>query len=98
GAVGGGGGRAGGRVGGEGRRHVGVAAARRQRFWLRSDVPARGRAPDVRGNVERGQARPSAARPRALASRPRVRQTGGGLPCRSLSQRRSASVRPTAIP
>ena len=51
-----------------------------QGLRLRSDVPARRPDPDLRRDVERGQARPAAARQRAVAPRPRLPQAGGGLP------------------
>ena len=49
------------RLRGHGRRHAGVAAARRQGFRLRSDVPARRPRPHLRRDDERGETRPAAA-------------------------------------
>ena len=65
------------------RRHAGLAAARRQRFWLRSDVPAgrprRRPIAHLRRDGKRGKTRPAAARQRPFASRPRLPQTRGGV-------------------
>ena len=62
------------------RRHAGLAAARHRRLRLRSDVFARWPWPHLRRDGEHREARPAAARPRPVASCPRVRETGGDLP------------------
>ena len=56
------------------------AAARREGFRLRSDVPARRLRPDLRRDDARAEARPAAEGPRALAPRPRFPQARGGVP------------------
>ncbi len=62
------------------RRHAGVAAARHRRLRLRSDVHARWLHAQLRRDDLYREARPAAAGPRAVASRPRVCKTGGDLP------------------
>ena len=62
------------------RRNFGVAAARHRRFRLRSGVPARRPLADLRRDDQHRETRPAAARARPVASRPRLRQTGGDLP------------------
>ena len=62
------------------RRHAGLAAARHRRLRLRPDVPARRLRAHLRRDDQHREARPAAARPRPVASRPRLRQTGGDLP------------------
>ena len=78
---------------GRGRRHAGLAAARRQGFRLRPDVPARRPCPHLRRDAGRGEAWPAAAGPGPVASRPRVPQAGGGLPWTALT---AAASRPSA--
>ena len=68
------------RISRRGRRHAGLAAARRQGFRLRSDVPARRPHAHLRRNVERRKTRPAAARQRPVASGPRLHETRGGVP------------------
>ena len=53
-----------------GRRHAGLAAARRRGLRLRSDVPARRPCAHVRRDAERGKARPAAARHKACRTAP----------------------------
>ena len=65
---------------GAGRRHAGLAAARRQGLRLRSDVPARRPHAHLRRNVERRKTRLAAARQRPVASRARLREARGGVP------------------
>ena len=62
------------------RRHAGMAAARHRRLRLRSGVPARWPRPHLRRNDQHREARPAAARARAVTPRPRLRQAGGDLP------------------
>ena len=55
---------------GTGRRHAGLAAARREGFWLRSDVPARRIDLTFGEMTQRGEARASAARAKASRTAP----------------------------
>ena len=59
------------------RRHAGLAAARHRRLRLRSDVPARRLRSHFRRDDQHREARPAAARPRPVASRPRLREARG---------------------
>ncbi len=62
------------------RRHAGLAAARRCRLRLRSDVPARRSRRTFGEMTSSREARPAAARHGPVASRQGVRETGGDLP------------------
>ena len=62
------------------RRHAGLAAARRKRFRLRSDVSSRWLFTHLRRNDQRRETRPASSRPGTVASGARVRKTRGGLP------------------